>query len=701
MSTESAINSNSSIDSLEDLDNLISNLDSKEDNKKKIIKINDKNSNKTNSSIKNKEDSNSNNLELFDDYIMKEIIGDGNCFYRAICYFYRENQDEYKEFRQLIVQYIDNHPDEYISAVADEDIDILENDDELTIYNKKISFIKDYVQIAMNDGEFAGDLEITTACTLFNCNIKMYILVETGYKLYFSFHQDNIENIPTINILFVNNNHFNLLIPSENSFKDKMRLFDKDLDIKEVKKIVLDNKIKYKNKINLKFDKKMKKKIYVKYPKSGLEDYYNEIYRYLINNEIMPPRLKYDKSKNRKTQEKKRNKFRKLIKNKYKLENNRLQYLYKFNNKEKWVNIIYEEEKLSLLNYIHYSNNHMKRESMDLNLLEMGYYWFGYSKDITNFIDECGLCHSEKIKLKLPNVPKIILTKGPHKRYQADIWYLPNELKETTEYEYCLDIIDHFSKWMCSYLLKNKTSELVLAKIKSYLRANGNCEIFQTDNGKEFNNQNLKIFLENNGIKYLRSAPYHPQSNGCCEAVHKEIKKFLIAQKKKKKGKFDIDIAIEEAIDFHNNRQLKSTGYKPSELKDNTDETIIEDVIANIIKSMRRKVKLDKKSLKNSMLLICSEIKLQNNKFILKYKKSKKSFIIPAILIKYVQDDTISCKIKINFEKEDIKFKIDEIINIHINCCRLIDDFGFLYYLNLNGYNLNFEEIKKYALLED
>ena len=70
----------------------------------------------------------------------------------------------------------------------------------------------------------------------------------------------------------------------------------------------------------------------------------------------------------------------------------------------------------------------------------------------------------------------------------------------------------------------------------------------------------------------------------------------------------------------------------PSELKDNTDETIIEDVIANIIKSMRRKVKLDKKSLKNSMLLICSEIKLQNNKFILKYKKSKKSFIIPAIL---------------------------------------------------------------------
>ena len=54
---------------------------------------------------------------------------------------------------------------------------------------------------------------------------------------------------------------------------------------------------------------------------------------------------------------------------------------------------------------------------------------------------------------------------------------------------------------MCSYLLKNKSSELVLAKIKSYIRTNNKCEIFQTDNGKEFNNQNLKIYLENNDIK--------------------------------------------------------------------------------------------------------------------------------------------------------------------------------------------------------
>ena len=54
---------------------------------------------------------------------------------------------------------------------------------------------------------------------------------------------------------------------------------------------------------------------------------------------------------------------------------------------------------------------------------------------------------------------------------------------------------------------------------------------------------------------------------------------------------------------------------------------------------------------------------------------------------------------KINFEREDTKFKLDEIINILANYCRLIDDFGFLCYLNLYVYNYNFIKIKKFTLL--
>ena len=52
----------------------------------------------------------------------------------------------------------------------------------------------------------------------------------------------------------------------------------------------------------------------------------------------------------------------------------------------------------------------------------------------------------------------------------------------------------------------------------------------------------------------------------------------------------------------------------------------------NVIKSMRRKVKLDKNSLKS--LIIWFEIKLQINKYILKHKKSKNTFIAPFYFIK-------------------------------------------------------------------
>ncbi len=64
----------------------------------------------------------------------------------------------------------------------------------------------------------------------------------------------------------------------------------------------------------------------------------------------------------------------------------------------------------------------------------------------------------------------------------------------------------------------------------------------------------FKIYLENNQIQFLKIAPYLLQSNWYCETIHKGIKKYLLTLKNKQKEKFDIDIALEEGIDFHNNR---------------------------------------------------------------------------------------------------------------------------------------------------
>ena len=88
----------------------------------------------------------------------------------------------------------------------------------------------------------------------------------------------------------------------------------------------------------------------------------------------MPERLEYSKTKNHKTQENKRTRFRKLVKDKFKIVNARLKYLYYYKSKKIWLNIIYEEEKEPLLNFIHFSNNHLKKEAMDMKIIAMGFY---------------------------------------------------------------------------------------------------------------------------------------------------------------------------------------------------------------------------------------------------------------------------------------------------------------------------------------
>ena len=73
-------------------------------------------------------------------------------------------------------------------------------------------------------------------------------------------------------------------------------------------------------------------------------------------------------------------------------------------------------------------------------------------------------------------------------------------------------------------------------------------KIFQTDNGTEIKNAELKSFLENEGIKQVFSRPYHPKSNGAVEAVHKTVKKYLTNEYKNKKEKFNIELSLEKFL---------------------------------------------------------------------------------------------------------------------------------------------------------
>ena len=74
----------------------------------------------------------------------------------------------------------------------------------------------------------------------------------------------------------------------------------------------------------------------------------------------------------KKTQSKRRGKFRKMIDNNYRIKNNRLQYKYVYKKESKWLNIPYENEVVPILNYIHYNNKHIKKDKMAVKIIDLG-----------------------------------------------------------------------------------------------------------------------------------------------------------------------------------------------------------------------------------------------------------------------------------------------------------------------------------------
>lgn len=118
----------------------------------------------------------------------------------------------------------------------------------------------------------------------------------------------------------------------------------------------------------------------------------------------------------------------------------------------------------------------------------------------------------------------------------------------------------------------------------------GSCKKLQTDNGTEFRNNLINNYCIENNVEHIYSPPYHPRANGTVEAVHKTIQKFVndyfyISDNKN----FNINTALLDAIEHHNNNIHSSTKYTPFELRDIINVDIIESVKINIKNTVGKK----------------------------------------------------------------------------------------------------------------
>ena len=214
---------------------------------------------------------------------------------------------------------------------------------------------------------------------------------------------------------------------------------------------------------------------------------------------------------------------------------------------------------------------------------------------------------------------------------------------------------------MKSYGLRNKTSKEVLIYIKDFVYNVGSPKIFQFDNGSEFRNNEIQSFMHNMGIEVVYSAPYHPQTNGAVEAVHKEIKRFVSNKFVLNPKDFNLSEALTEANYYHNNQIHSSTGYKPTEIKDTKDESVLNEIKKNIGLSMSKKIfKKNKLLLHNGdKLLLCEHFDIKNNKIKTSKKKGVLNHSIPCIFCKYNKRNSfVEIQAKCDYHNKIKKIKI-------------------------------------------
>ncbi len=77
--------------------------------------------------------------------------------------------------------------------------------------------------------------------------------------------------------------------------------------------------------------------------------------------------------------------------------------------------------------------------------------------------------------------------------------------------------VDAHSKWPEAYLMSSTTVSQTISVLQKMFATHGLPEQIVSDNGPQFVSSEFAEFMKQNGVKHVRSAPYHPSTNGLAE----------------------------------------------------------------------------------------------------------------------------------------------------------------------------------------
>jgi transposase InsO family protein len=171
-------------------------------------------------------------------------------------------------------------------------------------------------------------------------------------------------------------------------------------------------------------------------------------------------------------------------------------------------------------------------------------------------------------------------TAAPNQMWQTDFTYLK---VVGWGWFYLSTILDDYSRYVIGWkLCGNMRAEDVTDTLDIALAASG-CDSARvlhkprllSDNGSSYIAGDLAEYLEDKGMKHVRGAPMHPQTQGKIERWHQTLKNRILLENYFFEG--ELEAAIATFIDHYNNRRYHESigNLTPADVYFGRSETIL------------------------------------------------------------------------------------------------------------------------------
>ncbi|PIO53906.1 integrase core domain protein, partial [Teladorsagia circumcincta] len=187
--------------------------------------------------------------------------------------------------------------------------------------------------------------------------------------------------------------------------------------------------------------------------------------------------------------------------------------------------VIPEELQVKVLKELHVGHPGIVR----MKKLARSYvYWPNLDKDCEEIVRNCSRCQEyAKNPIKAP----------------LEAWSTPTGVWQRIHVDFAgpvcglfyMVVVDAFSKWPEIIEMTSISASQTVKELKKMFARYGIPQTIVSDNGTQFTSEQFKMMCEEGGITHVRTAPYHPQSNGQAERFVDTLKRGIKKLKREEK----------------------------------------------------------------------------------------------------------------------------------------------------------------------